>query len=171
MVESWEVQWKWSTIHITGFPGEVFESAAADKWPEAGSDSADDSADNLKLVGRPGKTESRGMTYLDVWRSGTFLLHSCKAAFWIQETSVRLMLSAQSFYGLCLRSVAHSLTCCFSGNVQLLHTSRYVIPRDSVLPGLLPALVLHVINAGVRRPGYKALLAVVTAIMSHWAGI
>jgi len=22
--------------------------------------------------GRPGKTESRGMTYLDVWRSGTF---------------------------------------------------------------------------------------------------
>jgi len=23
--------------------------------------------------GRPGKTESRGMTYLDVWRSGTFL--------------------------------------------------------------------------------------------------
>ena len=25
---------KWSTIHITGFLGEVFESAAADKWPE-----------------------------------------------------------------------------------------------------------------------------------------
>jgi len=24
----------WSTIHITGFLGEVFESAAADKWPE-----------------------------------------------------------------------------------------------------------------------------------------
>jgi len=31
--------------------------------------------------GRPGKTESRGMTYVDVWRSGTFLLYSCKAAF------------------------------------------------------------------------------------------
>jgi len=28
-----------------------------------------------------GKTESRGMTYLDVWRSGTFLLHTCKEAF------------------------------------------------------------------------------------------
>jgi len=26
------------------------------------------------------------MTYLDVWRSGTFLLYSCKAAFWTQET-------------------------------------------------------------------------------------
>ena len=25
---------KWSTIHITGFLGKVFESAAADKWPE-----------------------------------------------------------------------------------------------------------------------------------------
>ena len=25
---------KWSTIHITGFLGDVFESAAADKWPE-----------------------------------------------------------------------------------------------------------------------------------------
>jgi len=39
------------------------------------------------------------------------------------------MSSTQSFYGLCLQSVAHSLTCCFSGNVPLLHTSRYVIPQ------------------------------------------
>ena len=30
------------------------------------------------------------MTYLDVWRSGTFLLCSCKAAFWTQEMSPRL---------------------------------------------------------------------------------
>jgi len=30
------------------------------------------------------------MTYLDIWRSGTFLLYSYKAAFWIQETSPRL---------------------------------------------------------------------------------
>ena len=28
--------------------------------------------------------------YPDVWRSGTFLLYSCKVAFWIQETSSRL---------------------------------------------------------------------------------
>jgi len=47
-----------------------------------------------------------------------------------------LMLSAQSFSGLCLQLVAYSLPCCFSGNVPLFHTSRYVIPRDSVLPGL-----------------------------------
>jgi len=40
--------------------------------------------------------------------------------------------TAQSFYGPCLQSVVHSLTCCFSGNVPLLRTSRYVIPRDSV---------------------------------------
>ena len=45
-----------------------------------------------------------------------------------------LMSSAQLFYGLCLRSVAHLLTCCFSGNVPLLHMFRYV--SDSVLPGL-----------------------------------
>jgi len=79
------------------------------------------------------------MTYLDVWRSGTFLLYSCKAA---SESKKRhqdsLMSSAQSFYRPCLQSVVHSLTCCFSGNVPLLHTSRYVIPRDSVLPGLPP---------------------------------
>ena len=44
----------------------------------------------LTQGGRPGKTESRGMMYLDVWRSGTFLLYSCKAAFGIQEMSLRL---------------------------------------------------------------------------------
>ena len=83
--------------------------------------------------------ESHAVTYQDMWRSGTFLLYSCKAA---SESKKRrqdcLMSSAQSFYGPCLQSVAHSLTCCFSGNVPLLHTSRYVIPRDSVLPGLPP---------------------------------
>ena len=31
--------------------------------------------------GRPGKTESCTMMYLDVWRSGTYFLYSCKAAF------------------------------------------------------------------------------------------
>ena len=57
------------------------------------------------------------------WTRGTFPLYSCKAAFWTQETSPRLsMSSAQSFYGPCLWSVAHSLTWCFSVNVPLLHT-------------------------------------------------
>jgi len=44
----------------------------------------------------------------------------------------------------------------FSRNVPLLHMSRYVIQRDSVLPGLYPALVLQATNAGARRPGYEA---------------
>jgi len=44
-------------------------------------------------------------------------------------------------------------------NVPLLHTSRYVIPRDLVLPGLPPAaLVLQVTNTGARRPGYEAIV-------------
>ena len=63
-----------------------------------------------------------------------------------------LMSSAQSFYGPCLQSVVQSRTCCFSGNVPLFHTSRYVIPRDSVYP----VLILRAINGGARRPGYEA---------------
>jgi len=34
--------------------------------------------------------------------------------------------------------------------------SKYVIHRDSVLPGLPPLFVLQVTNAGARRPGYEA---------------
>ena len=40
--------------------------------------------------------------------------------------------------------------------MPLLHTSRYVIPRDSVLPGPSPALVLQATNAWARRPGNEA---------------
>jgi len=88
--------------------------------------------------GRPGNlTESRAMLYLHMWRSGTFLLYSIKQ---LSESKKRhqdcLMSSAQSFYSPCSRSVAHSLTCIFFGNVPLLHMSRYVTARDSVLPGL-----------------------------------
>ena len=80
-----------------------------------------------------------------LWRTWTCggVAHSfCTAVKRLSESEKRrqdcLMLSTQSFYGPCLQSVAHSLTCCFSGNVPLLHTSRYVIPHDSVLPGLPP---------------------------------
>ena len=41
-------------------------------------------------------------------------------------------------------------------NLPLLHTSRYVIARGSVLPGSSPALVLQATNAGAGRPGYEA---------------
>ena len=71
------------------------------------------------------------------YRSGTFFLYSCKAAIWIQETSPRL---SDVECSVVLRSVfaigSTLASCCFSGNVPLLHTSRYVIPHDSVLPGL-----------------------------------
>jgi len=40
-------------------------------------------------------------------------------------------------------------------NVPLLHMSRYVTARDSVLPGL-PRVSTAATNAGVRRPGYEA---------------
>jgi len=39
------------------------------------------SPQRLSLAGKPGKTESHAMTYLDVWRCGTFLLYSYKVAF------------------------------------------------------------------------------------------
>ena len=92
----------------------------------------------------------------DVWRSGTFFLYICKVA---SESKKRhqdcLMSSTQSFYGPCLQSVAHSLTCCFSGNVPLLHTSRcHTTWLSFTRPS--PALVLQATNTGVRRPGYEA---------------
>ena len=80
-----------------------------------------------------------------VWRTWTCggVAHSfCTAVKQLSESKERYQdcrrSSAQSFSGLWWQSVAHSLTCRFSGNVPLLHTSRYVIPRDSVLPGLPP---------------------------------
>ena len=84
------------------------------------------------------------------------MAHSfCTVVKWLSESKKRrqvcLMSSTQSFYGLCLQSVAHSLVCCFFGNVPLLHTSRYVIPCDSVLPGLP-----RVSTASEKRWGEKA---------------
>ena len=65
-----------------------------------------------------------------MWRNGTFLLYSCKAAFWIKEMSPRL---SDVEHSVVLQSMfAIGSTCCFSGNVPLLHTSRYVIAHDSV---------------------------------------
>ena len=58
-----------------------------------------------------------------------------------------LMSSAQSFYGPCLQSVAHSLNCNFSGNVPLLHTSKYITEHDQF---------------------YQAFPCVSTASDKHW---
>jgi len=48
-----------------------------------------------------------------------------------------LMLSTQSFYGMFAIGSAFAYLL-FSRNVPLLHMSRYIIARDSVLPGLPP---------------------------------
>jgi len=59
-------------------------------------------------------------------------------------------------YSVILQSVfaiSSALTCGVFRNVPLLHTSRYVIARDSVLPG--PHISTEVTNAGVRRPWYE----------------
>ena len=111
----------------------------------------------LTQGGRPGKTESRGMMYLDVWRSGTFLLYSCKAAFWIQETSPRLsdvecsvILRSVFAIGSALAYLLFFQECATPPHVQVRHTTWLSSTRPS------PALVLQATNAGSRKPGYEA---------------
>jgi len=68
----------------------------------------------------------------------------CTAIKWLSESKKRrqdcLMLSTHSFYSLCLRSVAHSLTCCFPGMCHSstrpgtsLHVTKFyqIFPRIS----------------------------------------
>jgi len=65
-----------------------------------------------------------------------------------------LMSSAQSFYGLCLWSVAHLfavfLGMCHSSTCPGNHCTWLSFTRPR------PALVLQATNTGVRRPGYEA---------------
>ena len=86
----------------------------------------------------------------------------CTAVKRLSESKKRrqdcLMSSAQSFYGPCLQSVAHSLTCCFSEcatppHVQVHRTTWLSFTRPS------PVLVLQATNAGARRPGYEVTIA------------
>ena len=111
------------------------------------------------------------MTYLDVWRSGTSLLYSCKAAFWIQETSPILSDVERSVVlRSVLQSVGHPLTCCFLGNLPLLHTSRYVIPRDSVLPGLPRVSTASDKRWGEKawERGYKDSAVIIIILSAQW---
>ena len=86
----------------------------------------------------------------------------CMAVKWLSASKKHrqdcLMSSAQLFYSLCLRSVVHSLACCFSGNVLLFHKSRYIL-CDSLTMTVIATrpshtLVLQVKNARMRRLGY-----------------
>ena len=97
------------------------------------------------------------MAYLDVWRSGTFLLYSCKAAFWIQEVSPRLsdverlvVLWSMFAIGSALAYLLFFPECATPPHIQVRHTTWLSFTRPS------PALVLQVTNAGARRPGYEA---------------
>ena len=101
-------------------------------------------------MGKPGKTESHAMTYLDMWRSSTFLLYGCKVAFCIQETSPRLSGVKHSVILWSLFVISSALTCCFSRNVPtLLHIVQVRFARPS------PTLVLQAKNAGMRRLEYE----------------
>ena len=68
------------------------------------------------------------------WTCGGVAFSFCIAVKQLSETKKChqdcLMLSTQSFYHPCLKSLAHSLTCDFSRNAPLLHTSGYIIARD-----------------------------------------
>ena len=85
------------------------------------------------------------MAYLDMWRSGTF-------------TQVSVLAIINTDHRTTEHSISDSLgdVSSVKRDVPLLHTSRYVTARDSLLPGLPPALVLQATDAGVRRPGYEA---------------
>ena len=56
-----------------------------------------------------------------LWRSRTFLLYSCKVAFWTQEKLPRLsdVKYTQSFYNPCLQSVVLFPGMCHSSHVQV----------------------------------------------------
>ena len=79
------------------------------------------------------------MTYLDVWRSGTFpekqqvseCTTDCNTDGRTTERSTSDSLGDVSW-------IQKAALQQYRRNVPLLHTSRYVIPRDSVLPGLPP---------------------------------
>ena len=97
------------------------------------------------------------MTYLYVWRSGTFLLYSCKAAFWTQETLPRLSDVERSVVLRSVFAIGSTLTyllflqeCATPPHVQVHHTMWLSLTRPP------PTLVLQATNAGVRRPGYEA---------------
>ena len=96
--------------------------------------------------------------WVDMWRSGAFLLYSYKVGFWTkQRCQDCLMSNAQSYHDPCLQSVAHSLICVFSGNVNSsthLHNIQVCHCTWSVLPGISTASD----NTGVRRPGYEATM-------------
>jgi len=85
-----------------------------------------------------------GLVKLDVWRSGTFLLYSCKVAFWNQETSPRLSDVEHSVVLWSVFAIGSALAylllfqeCATPPHVQVRHATWLSFTRPS------PALVLQ----------------------------
>jgi len=105
---------------------------------------------------RPGKTDHVQ------WHTRTcggvaFLLYSCKAAFWSQETIPRLsdvelsvILWSMFVIGSALTYSQFFQECATPPHVQACHCTWLSFTRTS------PMLVLQARNAGARRPGYQA---------------
>ena len=92
------------------------------------------------------------MTYLDVWRSGTFLEKSQVSALVITNTDHRTTEHSISDSVGNLSWVQKVPLQLYRRNLPHLHTSRYI--TSSTRPS--PVLVLQVTTAEVRWPGYKA---------------
>ena len=78
------------------------------------------------------------MMYLDVWRSGTFPEEQqvSECAVPIANTDRRMTEHSTSDSLGDVSWIQKAALQLYRRNVPLLHTSRYVISRDSVLPGL-----------------------------------
>ena len=89
------------------------------------------------------------------WTCGGVAHSFCTTVKRLSESKKRcqdcLMSSAQSFYGPCLRSLAHSLTCCFSGRC---HSSTR--PGTSYHGTQFYQAFPHVSTASDKRWGEKA---------------
>jgi len=78
---------------------------------------------------------SCAVTYMDMWRSGTFLEKPQASALPIANTDCRTTERSTSGSLGDISWVQKAALQLYRRNVLLLHTSRYVTPRDSVLPG------------------------------------
>jgi len=125
------------------------------------------------LIWGPGKTESRAMTYLDMWRSGTFLKTPQVSVLLIANTDCR-MTEHSTPDSLGDNSWAQTLftdvqkECATPPHIQAHHCTWLSFTRPS------PALVLQATNAEVRRHGYEAIwdcmdLKINTSVWYHTA--
>ena len=93
--------------------------------------------------------------WVDMLRSGSFILYRCGAASESEKRCQDYLMSA--LIGPWLQLVILSLICCFPGNVPLLHMHPPNVLHVMSLTWPSPMLVLQAANAGVRGLGYSSL--------------